>query len=364
VDVRLVDLRTQYYSIKREIDDAVASVLDSGYFVLGENVKSFEKEFSAYCGASYGLGLNSGTDALLLALKALGVSRGDEVILPAFTISVDAGVVGLVGATPVLADIERDTFNLDASSMEERITDRTKAVIAVDLYGLPADFDGIRKTVDKIPIVEDACQAAGSEYKQSKAGNLADVGCFSFYPTKNLGCAGDGGMLLTNDEVIAGRVRILRANGESKPYEQDEFGLNSRLDEVQAAVLLVKLKYLDRWNEERRKRAKIYDEELSGVVTVPTAPSYAKHIYHQYTILAEKRDRLQEFLSKNGVQTKVHYPKPLHMQKSMAFRGYKLGDFPQSEEASTHVLSLPVYPETSTDQIEFVAKKIKEFYRK
>jgi dTDP-4-amino-4,6-dideoxygalactose transaminase len=364
VDVRLVDLRAQYYSIKREIDDAVTSVLDSGYFVLGENVKSFEKEFSAYCGGSYGVGLNSGTDALLLALKALGVGRGDEVVIPSFTISVDAGVVGLVGATPVLADIERDTFNLDASSVEEKITDRTRAIIAVDLYGLPADFDRIRKTVDKTPIVEDACQAAGSEYKHRKAGNLADVGCFSFYPTKNLGCAGDGGMLLTNDEAMAKRVRILRVNGESKPYEQDEFGLNSRLDEIQAAVLRVKLKHLDKWNEERRKRAKVYDEELSGVVTVPAAPSYAKHIYHQYTILADKRDELQKFLLENGVQTKVHYPKPLHVQKSMAFCGYKLGDFPRSEEASAHVLSLPVHPETSMDQVEFVAKKIREFYRK
>ncbi len=364
MEVNMVDLKMQYCSLKSEIDEAVTKVLSSGHYVLGENVNSFEKEFSAYFGTTYGVGVNSGTDALLLALKALDVGPGDEVVVPAFTIHADASVVALVGAKPVFAEIDHDTFNLDASSLKEKISSKTKAIIVVHLYGLPADMDEIRKAASSVPIVEDACQAAGSEYKGLKAGNLGTVACFSFYPTKNLGCTGDGGMVLTNDEIVAQRVKLLHLHGESKDYEQSELGINSRLDEIQAAVLRVKLKRLDKWNEERRKRAKIYNEELSGFASVPVLPSYAKHNYHLYTIRVEKRDELQKFLSENEIRTRVYYPRPLHLQKTMVFCGHKKGDFPESEKAAEQVLSLPISPEVSINQVEFVAKKIKQFYTK
>jgi dTDP-4-amino-4,6-dideoxygalactose transaminase len=362
----MVDLVSQYRGIETEIEEAVVRVLRSGNYVLGENVRALEAEMAKYCGVKYAVGVNSGTDALLLALMALDVGPGDEVIVPAFTIVVDAAVVCLLQAKPVFVDIDPGTFNLDVNQVEKRITERTKAVIAVHLYGQMAEMDKILTVARAhgIAVVEDACQAIGGEHRSGRAGSVGDIGCFSFYPTKNLGAYGDGGLITTGDEALWQKIRLLRAHGDVGQYDHVAIGLNSRLDEIQAVMLRVKLKRIDTWNEARRRNAQRYAASLGAVdgLEVPRRMADSQHVYHQYTIRAKNRDTLQQYLREHDIATSVYYPVPLHLQKALRHLAYRPGDFPASERASQEVLSLPVYAELEAEKIDFVIDRVGSFF--
>ena len=361
--MQFIDLTTQYKLIKPEINKAIQKVLNSGQFVLGEQVEKFEQEIAQYLGAKYAIGVASGTDALLLSLMALDIGQGDEVITTSFTFIATASVIAQVGAKPVFVDIESKTFNIDASKII--ITQKTKAIIPVHLYGQTADMDEIKKFLPagrhgKIPIIEDACQAIDAEYKNKKAGTVGDLGCFSFFPTKNLGAYGDGGLVVTNSKQLAEKIKMLRAHGAKQKYYHQVIGLNSRLDELQAAILRVKLKYLDAWNNQRIKNAKKYNKLLSKFVITP---DYQKgHVYHQYTIRVKNRDKLKAYLEKHNIPTAIYYPVPLHLQKCFKYLGHKKGDFPEAEKAAREVLSLPIFPELKKEEQDLVIEKIKEFY--
>lgn len=361
-----LDLKAQYDTIKAEIDEAIRTVIDRTDFILGKTVTALEERIAAYCGVKYAVGLNSGTDALFASLKALGITKGDEVITTPFSFIATAEVITLLEARPVFVDIDPKTFNLDPTKIAERITKKTKAIIPVHLYGQPADMQPILDIAAKhnLPIIEDAAQAFGAEYNQKKTGSLGTVGCFSFFPSKNLGAYGDGGMIVTNQKNIADYVCMWRAHGSSKKYYSEFVGDNSRLDTIQAAILSVKLKYLDRWNEARAQKAKTYDQLLNrvGVVT-PYADPRVKHIYHQYTVKTPDRDKLAAWLTTNDIETKVYYPLPLHQQPALSYLGYQAGDFPVTEQACQEVLSLPIYPELTADQQQKVIKTITDFYR-
>jgi dTDP-4-amino-4,6-dideoxygalactose transaminase len=365
VKVNIADLISQYRGIQAEIEEAVVRVLRSGNYVLGENVRALEAEMATYCGIKYAVGVNSGTDALLVALMALDVGLGDEVIVPAFTIIVDAAVVCLLKAKPVFVDIDPGTFNLDVNQLEKRITERTKAVIAVHLYGQMAEMDKILAVAQAhgIAVVEDACQAVGGEHKSRRAGSVGQIGCFSFYPTKNLGGYGDGGLITTDDEALWQKIRLLRAHGDVGQYDHVAIGLNSRLDEIQAAILRVKLKRVDTWNDARRRNAQRYAASLGAVdgLEVPRQMADSQHVYHQYTIRAKNRDRLQQYLREHNITTAVYYPIPLHLQKALKYLAYKPGDLPASERASQEVLSLPVYAELEADKIDYVIDRVGSF---
>lgn len=361
MQVPIIDLKAQYMSIKNEIDRAVENVLRSGSFILGEEVKRAEEEIAKYSNVKYAVGVNSGTDALFLALKSLGVKEGDEVITTAFSFFATAEVISLLGAKPIFVDIRPDTYNIDFMQIKNNITKNTKAIIPVHLYGQPADMDEINEIARgyNIKVIEDAAQAIGAEYKGKKIGSLGDIACLSFFPTKNLGCYGDGGMVLTNDEQIAFKVRELRAHGSSKKYIHNEIGINSRLDELQAAILMVKFKYIEAWNERRRKNAKIYNNILKNVV-IPFEAEFVKHIYHQYTVRTQNRGKLQKHLKDNGILTAIHYPIPIHKQEVYLKMGYNLS-LPESEKAADEVLSLPNYPEMTDEAIGYVALNINNF---
>ncbi len=366
IEVNVADLALQYRGIEAEINEAVLGVLGGGQYVLGKRVRQLEEELAAYCGAEHALGLNSGTDALLLALMALGVGPGDEVVMPAFTIIVDAAAACLLGARPVFADVDPHTFNLDPEQLEAKITPRTKAVIAVHLYGQTADMDAIKEVAGRhnVPVVEDACQAIGAEYKGRRAGSLGDVGCFSFYPTKNLGTYGDGGLVTTNDRALAEKLRLLRAHGDAGQYDHVVIGINSRLDELHAAVLSVKLKHLDGWTEARRRNAARYTAGLAGVpgLTTPHVAGYAGHVFHQYTVRTAERDGLRAFLKERGVASAVYYPIPLHLQRALRHLGHSEGDFPESERAAREALSIPVYAELEPARLDYVVECVREFF--
>jgi dTDP-4-amino-4,6-dideoxygalactose transaminase len=366
--VNVADLVSQYHSLKEEIDNAVIKVLESGSYILGENVKALENEIAGLCGVEYGIGVNTGTDALLLSLMALDIKPQDEVIVPAFTIIVDTGVVALLKAKPVFVDIEPRSFNIDPSAIEEKVTDRTKAIIVVHLFGQSADMDPVLNVASKynLKVIEDACQAIGAEYKGKRVGGLGDFGCFSFYPTKNLGTFGDGGMIVTNNQEIASKLKLLRLHGTSEQFKQVMIGLNTKLDEMHAAILRIKISKLIEWNEKRRKLAHLYNKNLKDITDIitPQEVENCKHVYHQYTVRARKRDELQNYLLKNNIFTKVYYPQPLHLQESLKYLGYQEGQFPQSEKATKEVLSLPLYAEMNREQVEYVVQKIKEFYTK
>ena len=372
MQIPLVDLKSQYETIKNEINEAIEKVLSSGKYILGLNVKSLEDEIARYCGVSYAVGVASGTDALVLALSALGIGEEDEVITTPFTFFATAEAITQVRARPVFADIEEESFNIDPAKIEEKLTKKTKAIMPVHLYGQPASMGSIMEIAGRhnLHVIEDAAQAFGAEYKFSrstkKAGSIGHLGCLSFYPTKNIGGCGDGGMILTHHEKIAERLRVLRVHGTKSLYIHSMVGYNSRLDELQAAALRVKLKHVDRWIEMRRQNASLYDELLSsskGLVTVPYQVPSALHTFCAYTIRAHQRDRLRDYLTKKGVGTRVYYPLPLHLQEVYAGLGYKRGDFPVSEKASEEVISLPMYPELKEEQIELVAREIKNFFR-
>lgn len=366
MNIPIANIELQDRVIQGKIREEIDKVINNSHFILGENVMKFEEEIAEYIGVNYAIGVASGTDALLLSLVAFGIKGGDEVIVTPYTMFASVSCVSWVGATPVFVDVDSRTFNINPSKIENKITNKTKAIIPVHLFGQSADMDPILKLAEKynLRIIEDACQAIGTEYKDRKVGSIGDIGCLSFFPTKNLGCYGDGGMVTTNDEKVAEKIGILRVHGAKSKYIHSMFGFNSRLDELQAAILRVKLTKLDEWNETRRNNARLYNKLLNKVVTMPFKEEYNKHIYHQYTILADDRDRLQEYLKKNGVASAIYYPLPLHLQECYINLGYKKGDLPISESFSPRVLSLPIFPGLSNEEIEYVCGIINEFYDK
>jgi len=364
--VKLLDLVGQYQSIRGEVLEAIEEVLSSQQFILGEKVSSLENAIAEYCGTKFAVGVASGTDALYLSLLALDIGEGDEVITTPFTFFSTVSTIIRTGARPVFADIDPGTYNLDPVKVEAAVTERTRAIVVVHLFGQAAEMGEIAKVAEEhgLKVIEDACQSIGALYRGGKVGGLGDVGCFSFFPTKNLGGCGDGGMVVTDDEAVAERIRSLRVHGSRRRYYHDEIGINSRLDEIQAAVLLVKLRYLDRWNEMRRKNASYYDEALRGVdgVTVPFVPDYCFSVYNQYVIRAAMRDELKKYLEARGIGSEIYYPIPLHMQKCFSFLGYREGSFPVSEETAKEVLALPVYPELTDEEKEEVVAAVRSFY--
>lgn len=365
--IPLVDLTAQYRAIQSEIDGAVHQVLESGRFILGPNVAAFEQEVAAYLGVKYSIGVASGTDALVIALRALDIGQGDEVIVPAYTFFATAGAVMLVGARPIFVDIYPDTYCLNIQQVAERITPKTKVIIPVHLYGHPADMAPLLNIAHArdLKVIEDNAQAFGAEYRGKKTGSMGDLGCMSFFPTKNLGGYGDGGMIVTNDDGLAARVRMLRAHGWKKKYFPEILGYNSRLDEMQAAILRVKLCHLDTWNEQRRAIAHQYTAELSamGIITPHEAPN-TRHVYHLYTVRFSGRDRVQNKLKNCGIATDVYYPCPPHLAAPCRSFGYQPGDFPVAELTSREALSIPLYPEMSEDQVSFVFENIQKILEK
>ena len=362
--IAFLDLQAEYREVRCEIDEAIHRVLERNQFILGPEVDAFEREFAAYCGASHAIGVNSGTSALHLALLALGIGPGDEVITVPFTFFASVATIHYAGATPVLVDIDPVTINIDVPQIEARITPRTKAILVVHLYGQPAEMDAIQEIAAQhgLAVIEDAAQAHGAEYKGRTAGTIGDIGCFSFYPTKNLGAPGEGGMVVTNNAEHAHRVRMLRDWGQEEKYRPTLRGYNYRLQGLQAAALRVKLRRLDAWTDARRANAVRYDELLrdSGLI-LPVAAPGAKHVYHLYTIRTENRDALQKHLAEQGVPTAVHYPLPLHLLPAYADDRYPRGSFPVAEACADTVLSLPVHPFLSGEQVDRVASAVHSF---
>ncbi len=362
--VPVLDLKRQYHNIKEEINEAIGRVLESARFILGPEVLKLEKDMADFCGVKHGIGVANGTDALELVLKALGISEGDEVITTPFTFFASAEVVSKLGAKPVFVDIDKDTYLIDISKIEEKITGRTKAIIPVHIFGQACDMDRLADIAGKhgLYIIEDSCQAVGTGYKGRKVSSFGIAGCFSFYPTKNLGGYGDGGMIVTDNDELAEKIRILRGHGSKVKYYHKDMGYNSRLDELQAAILNVKFKYLNSWNKLRRDHAYRYNELLSGCVKTPGEADYEQyHTYHQYTIELSNRNELRKYLKDEGVGTMIYYPVPLHLQEVYSDLGYKAGDLPNSEEACRNVLSIPISPEMTIEEQDYVADKIKEF---
>lgn len=388
--VPLLDLKPQYQALKKELDEAIIKVAESQYFILGPEMKKMEEACAEYLGAKYAIGVSSGTDALLLALMAVDIKPGDEVIVPTYSFFATAGVVSRLNAIPVLTDCDPVTFNIDVEDIKRKITPKTKAIIPVHLYGQSADMDGIMKIADeyKLYVIEDAAQAIGTQYKDGKCvGTIGHIGCFSFFPSKNLGCFGDGGLVTTNDDELARILTIKRVHGGEPKYYHKVIGGNFRLDTIQAAVVSVKLPYLNSWSAKRRENAARYTalfidaglaeetgktkldsrnnvllpkavyENLSSTVT-----NY--HIYNQYIIRVEDRDAIREFLTKNEIATEIYYPVPFHLQECFSDLGYKRGDFPVSEFAADKSLALPIYPELSDEQLQYVVQKIAEFFNK
>lgn len=362
-----LDLASQYAAIGAEIRKAVDDVLSSQHFVLGREGTALEQEIAALCNVPHGVAVASGTDALILALRACGVKAGDEVILPPFTFVATGSAVSALNAKPVFADIRLDTYNIDPIEIEKRMSSRTRAIIAVHLYGLPADMGPIAAfaRTRNIPVIEDNAQAIGAKYRGRPTGSLGDAACLSFYPTKNLGAYGDAGMIVTNSPQIDARLRTLRNHGQTEKYVSAEPGWNSRLDEIQAAILRVKLRHLSQWQSARQVRAAEYTRWLSTVsgVTPPKIPQGYDHVFHQYTIRVSNRDELHRTLTEHKIGSSVYYPVPLHLQPLYKSLGYKLGDFPNSEQAAREVLSLPMYPELRIDQIERVVEVVAESQR-
>jgi dTDP-4-amino-4,6-dideoxygalactose transaminase len=356
--IPFADLKTQYRAIKPEIDRAIESVLDNAQFILGPAVASFEKDFAAFCDTVEAVGVNSGTSALHLSLLAAGVQPGDEVITVPFTFVATVAAIEYAGAKPVLVDVEPEYWTMDPALIEAAITPRTKAIVPVHLYGQPADMDPILDVARKhrLAVIEDACQAHGSEYKGRRCGSMGQLGCFSFYPGKNLGAYGEGGAVVTSDPAMAEKVRLLRSWGEETRYEHKYRGFNYRMDGVQGAVLGVKLRYLEVWTEARRSRAAEYDRQLADTqAVVPSERNGSRHVYHVYVVRVAERDAWRARLTDAGVQTGVHYPIPIHLQPAYRDLGYSAGDFPIAERAATEVLSLPIYPELTDEQIETIA---------
>ena len=370
--VPFFDLTRQYKKIKSEILSATQRVYEKGRFILGEEVSAFEKAFSHYCGVRYGVGVGSGTDALYLALKAAGIGEGDEVVTVANSFVATALAVSCTGAKPLFVDIDPKAYTMDPNSLEillkrekaKKSGQKIRAVLPVHLYGHPADMDSIMEIANRydLVVIEDACQAHGAKYGRKKVGSLGAMGCFSFYPTKNLGGYGDGGMVVTDHQKYDQKLRLLRCYGEKKKYQHILKGHNSRLDEIQAALLRVKLKHLDQWNEERRRKARLYTRMLSPLGLVcPSEKKGVRHVYHLYAIKTRKRDALQAFLKKRGIETLIHYPIPIPLEKAYQEMGYRRGDFRLTDQWSRKILSLPFFPEMKESEMEEVAQQIKMF---
>jgi dTDP-4-amino-4,6-dideoxygalactose transaminase len=361
MNIPWVDLTAQHRKLRDEINLAMQGVLDRGDFILGQDVTRLEEEFAAYCGAKYAVGVDSGLSALELSLRALGVGAGDEVIVPAHTFTATAAAATLAGATPVFVDVDPQTWTIDPARAEDAITERTKAIIPVHLYGLPADMNAILRVAENhnLVVVEDACQAHGARYNGQRTGSLGHAAGFSFYPTKNLGGCGDGGMVTTNDEKVAGTIRALRNCGQTAKNVHELTPLNHRLDSMQAAILRVKLKYLDEMVASRRRLAAHYTRLLAGSgVVLPAEPPGYEHVYHLYVIRSQNRDALQAYLKDRGVGTAVHYPNPVHLQPFYSNGINRRGQFPVAEKICDEILSLPMYPELTEEQVEIVASEI------
>jgi dTDP-4-amino-4,6-dideoxygalactose transaminase len=375
--VPFFDLVPQFTSIEKEIKSALDEVFKTQQFILGPKVEALEQTIAQYCQTPHAIGVASGTDALLLSLMALEIGRGDEIILPPFTFFATAGVVSRLGATPVFVDIDPQTYNIDPSKIEAKITSRTKAIIPIHLYGQCSDMDPILEIAraKKLFVIEDAAQALGAEYwppfhsDGRKAGQMGDLGCFSFFPTKNLGAFGDAGMVVTNNPTLAEKIRILRVHGSQPKYFHRWVGINSRLDAIQAAILLAKFRHLERWTEARQKNAERYQSLLNDLSSslpgfrLPTIQFRNRHIFNQYVIGFPKRNELRQFLMKEGIGTEIYYPVPLHLQECYSFLDHHPGDFPFSEKAAEETLALPVYPELTEDQQSYVVDRIKAFYK-
>ncbi|HMD96160.1 MAG TPA: DegT/DnrJ/EryC1/StrS family aminotransferase [Terriglobia bacterium] len=367
-----LDLKAQFATIRDEVMAAVTRVMESQQFILGKEGEGLEWELAQRVGVSAAVGCASGTDALILALQALGVGAGDEVVTPPFTFIASAGAIARLGAKPVFIDIQPDTFNLDPNQIERALSGRTRAILPVHLFGLAADLDPILEVAraHRLPVVEDAAQSIDAGYRGSpgsKVGSLGAVGCFSFFPSKNLGGAGEGGLLTTNDPELADRFRLLRDHGSRQRYSFEVLGTNSRLDEIQAAILRVKLRHLDAWTAARRRNAQRYaaifkDRGLGDRVKLPVEPPGFFHVYNQFTVRCSERDRLREFLRRRGIPSQIYYPLPLHLQPAFSYLGHRAGEFPESEKASREVLSFPIYPELSNEQQTAVGLAIAEFY--
>jgi dTDP-4-amino-4,6-dideoxygalactose transaminase len=365
--VPALDLKRQYATVKAEADGAIRRVVECQGFIMGPEVEGIEKEIAAFCGVKHAVGVSSGSEALHLALMAAGIGRGDEVITTSYTFFATAGAIHEVGARPVFLDIEPRTFNIQYNNVEKHVTSKTRAILPVHLYGQCAEMDEILRVAKRhnLLVIEDAAQAIGAEYKGRRAGSIGDMACFSFYPTKNLSCFGDGGMVTTNNDDLAERLRILRVHGAKPKYYHSVVGVNARLDAIQAAVLRAKMKYLPGWNERRREIARFYDQGLKDAdVTVPYTEPHCVHVYHQYVIRSRKRDALAAYLKERGVDTAIYYPVPLHVQKCFSDLGYKEGDLPESERAARETLALPIFPELTRAEMEYVVESICEFARK
>ncbi|WP_031406954.1 DegT/DnrJ/EryC1/StrS family aminotransferase [Geobacillus vulcani] len=369
MNVPMLDLSEQYEQLKPEIMRVLDEVMRSSRFILGDYVKKMEAEIAAYSRAKHGIGCGNGSDAIHIALQAAGVGPGDEVITTSFTFFATAGAIARLGAKPVFVDIDPVTFNIDPAQIEAAVTEKTKAIIPVHLYGQMADMEAIVAIAKRhgLVVIEDAAQAIGAKYQGKCVGELGTAATYSFFPTKNLGAYGDGGMIITNDDELAEKCRVIRVHGSKPKYYHHVLGYNSRLDEMQAAILSVKFPHLDRWTEQRRQHAATYtrllQEAVGDLVVTPKEVEGRYHVFHQYTIRVPKRDELQAFLKEQGIATMVYYPLPLHLQPVFASLGYKEGQLPEAEKAAKEALSLPMFPELKEEQQQYVVEKIAEFYR-
>lgn len=363
-EIPIIDLKKQYESIQAELDEALKRIFTKGIYILGDEVSAFEDEFAKYCNASHAIGVGSGTDALTLSLLSCDVKAGDEVIAPSHTAVATIVAIEMTGAKPVLVDIDIQRYTLDPNQVEKAITNKTKAIIPVHLYGCPADLKPILEIArqKKIFVIEDCAQAHGAKYQGQRSGSHGDIAAFSFYPTKNLGAFGDGGMIITTDSSLADKAKLLRQYGWKNRYVSQIKGTNSRLDELHAAMLRVKLKYLDAWNQRRRDLANLYLNILSNTdLILPMQPKNCEHVFHQFVIRHPQRDALKEFLKQKQIHTLIHYPVPVHLQPAYKNLGYEKGSLPNTEKAANEVLSLPMYPELTEEQVKFVCKCIIEF---
>lgn len=370
VKIPSFNLTRQNAELKDKLMEVLYPVIEQGQFILGKNVSAFEEEVARLCGVKFGIGVANGSDALYLSLLALEIGSGDEVITTPFTFFATAGAIARAGARPVFADIDAATWNLDPALVETKITPRTRAILPVHLYGCPAEMDPLMTLAEKynLKVIEDAAQAIGAVYNGKKAGSFGDAACFSFFPTKNLGAFGDAGMVVTSDHAVADKLKLLRVHGARPKYHHQLLGVNSRLDELQAAVLRIKLKSLPQWSTLRRSIAALYSELLKepaeeGLLRLPAVPDGVEHIFHQYTVQTARRERLQAWLKERGIGSTIYYPQPLHLQKVFASYGYQEGDFPVAEKAAREVLSLPMFPELTDDEVNIVAEAIIEFFK-
>lgn len=370
MQIPMLDLSEQYAAIRSEVLDVLDQVMSSSQFILGPNVKKLETDIAEYSHVAHAIGCANGSDAIHIALQALGVGPGDEVITTPFTFFATGGAIVRAGAKPVYVDIDPVTFNIDPAKIEEAITDKTKAIIPVHLYGQMADMERIAEIAKKnnLAVVEDAAQAIGAKHNGKSVGELGSAATYSFFPTKNLGAYGDGGMIVTDNDEVAENCRVIRVHGSKPKYYHHVLGYNSRLDELQAAVLNIKFPHLDKWGELRREKAQMYTsllkEKVGDLVVTPTEKEGNYHVFHQFTIRVKNRDELQQYLKDQGVQTMIYYPLPLHVQPVFKDLGYKEGDLPLAEKAANEALSLPMFPELKTEQQEYVVAKIAEFYGK